>query len=85
MMPDAPESVQRWFRWMQERPAFPGCDGKDQPMYDYMDNFRVARITDAEACIKYEERRKSGCCGSVDQVTEDGDGNLWLVGFNYGH
>jgi hypothetical protein len=81
---EAPETVRRWFEWMYERPKFPGCDGKDQPMYDYMDNFRFAKITDTEMCIQYEALRKSGCCGSVDQVIEAED-TLWLVGFNYGH
>jgi len=83
---DTPEAVQRWFRWMEERPQY---DGKrpldDTHMYECMDNLRFARVTEAAMCIKYEERYKRGCCGSVDQVIEDDDGDLWLVGFNYGH
>lgn len=82
---DTPEVVQRWLRWMQERPAHPGCADNTEPMYENVDNFRFACITDAEACIKYAEIYQSGCCGSVDQVMEDKDGKLWIVGFNYGH
>lgn len=83
-MKDTPEFIQRWFEWHAEHLAFPGC-ASTTLKYENMDNFRFARITDTAACIKYEEQRQKGCCGGKDATVEDGEGNLWVIGFNYGH
>ena len=51
-----------------------------------MDNFRFADAADPAEMARYEEQRRDGCCGSVDErVTYHPTGQTFLFGFNYGH
>lgn len=70
---ELPEAVQRWFAKAEESG------------HECMDNYRAAKVSDPEQVKAYEEQRRNGCCGSCDVSIEDDDGNLWIVGFNYGH
>jgi hypothetical protein len=54
--------------------------------YEYMDNFRVARKSNAEEVAAFEEQDRRGCCGSVNfERTDPQTGETWLFGFNHGH
>jgi hypothetical protein len=60
-------------------------DDKDHPYHDpCVDNWRVARGSNAEEVAKYEHDEQHGCCGSYHQEIEVDGETLW-VGFNYGH
>jgi len=53
-----------------------------------MDNERIARSDEPDTVARYEEARKRGCCGSIDErftYTRDGVTFEVLIGFNYGH
>lgn len=51
-----------------------------------IDNYRVAKVGDAESEAKYQEAYESGCCGSWDETyTNAVTGNSYKIGFNYGH
>lgn len=47
-----------------------------------VDNFRIFPKSKAE---EYNEVAMSGCCGSSDGEVTCKSGEIYLVGFNYGH
>lgn len=49
-----------------------------------VDNYRSALISSEEEMEKYEEIRRSGCCGSFDHVVLV-DNQEYFIGCNYGH
>jgi hypothetical protein len=57
------------------------CATKDK---ECVDNYRYADLRYPEEVKKYLETYYKGCCGYSDNVIYD-NGNLFLVGFNYGH
>lgn len=61
------------------------ADWEQSDEYEYMDNYRVARVDDGDAQRRYEEARDSGCCGSHDVDLTGPDGHVYSLGFNYGH
>jgi hypothetical protein len=75
-----PEHIQQWFDMMEKVK-----NHLQRQAFEHMDNFRYAKLDDLEALKKFEERHKRGCCGSREEIIEDREGNLWVVGFNYGH
>ena len=76
-----PQFVKDWFKKMEEEK---GDDG--EKWYENMDNYRAVNILSPvkEQIRKYETKKKDGCCGEVEK-TLSGDGEIWRVGFNYGH
>ena len=50
-----------------------------------VDNFRCADLRNPEEVKKYLEAYYKGCCGFSDNVVAGENGDLFLVGFNYGH
>jgi len=57
--------------------------GEDDYM-EYADNSRVAQKSDPDQVAWYNYVRDHGCCGSCDiELTVDGE--VWLLGCNYGH
>ena len=52
---------------------------------DYPDNYRCYRKRDGLGKEKYDKARESGCCGFADWEYTDKDGEVWIVGCNYGH
>ena len=77
-----PKQIRNYFIYV----AFePGLTPGRQRKYEHADNFRMASLNDPEALVTYQRRYHHGCCGSRDEVIEDDGGNLWVVGFNYGH
>ena len=51
----------------------------------FVDNHRCYRKKDELGKKTYDEAIKSGCCGSRDWEYTDKDGDVWIVGCNYGH
>lgn len=49
------------------------------------DNFRMAALTDPKALEDFQRRHDKGCCADREEIIEDENGKLWIVGFNYGH
>tara|TARA_Y100001963_G_scaffold125455_1_gene177066 strand:+ start:2584 stop:2811 length:228 start_codon:yes stop_codon:yes gene_type:complete len=52
---------------------------------DYADNYRCYRKRDGLGKERYDEAKSSGCCGSADWEYTSKDGEVWIVGCNYGH
>ena len=51
-----------------------------------VDNYRVCQVIDGKTTIDYQMKRAHGCCGSLDTtVTNPKTGNVFAIGFNYGH
>jgi hypothetical protein len=51
-----------------------------------IDNERIARKSNINEVEKYKDYRWDGCCGFVDEeFTAPEDGEIYLIGFNYGH
>jgi len=49
-----------------------------------VDNCRIARKNDSNEVNAYEEARSEGCCGFFDmEILVDGE--VFLIGCNYGH
>ena len=53
--------------------------------FENADNPRIAKLTDPEALAAYQKYYDQGCCGFYDKLVEDEEGQLYLIGFNYGH
>lgn len=53
--------------------------------FENADNFRMAALTDQKALADFQTRHDKGCCGDKEEIIEDENGKLWVVGFNYGH
>lgn len=53
----------------------------DHGDYEYSDNYRYARIDNADEMAAFGRASDSGCCGSHEEDLAHGV----LVGFNYGH
>lgn len=62
---------------------WPPYGGDDR--YENADNFRMAALADSKALADFQARHDKQCCGSREEIIEDENGKLWLVGFNYGH
>ncbi|GEM_PF-5118232 len=82
------------YPWMQTLPkrvqdffvhAECAVDRNGHQQYEYADNFRYAAFTDLKALAEFQMRHHKGCCGNREEIIEDDDGKLWVVGFNYGH
>lgn len=62
---------------------------KDEDEYQYMDNLRVARKSNAAEVTEYNVAAEQGCCGVYDEELEiEAGGNkkeIILFGFNFGH
>lgn len=52
---------------------------------DCVDNFRVARVGNTSQQRRYRQQKENGCCGSEDFIATGPDGNLYRLGYNYGH
>jgi hypothetical protein len=52
---------------------------------EFADTFRVADVSRPEEVVKYMEIRTGGCCGFEENLVSGYDGELYLVGCNYGH
>lgn len=52
--------------------------------YDYMDNFRVAKVGNRQHYHHYRKAKERGCCGSHDEIITTPWGQFH-IGFNYGH
>jgi hypothetical protein len=76
-----PSFVDEWFKNMGERKEEDG-----EQSYECMDNFRAVNMTSPskEDMLKYNEQKDKGCCGEKES-TITGNGEIWRVGFNYGH
>jgi len=53
--------------------------------YECMDNFRVCRMGSPVQETLYQQKRKEGCCGSVDTIIMCSSARQYRVGCNYGH
>jgi hypothetical protein len=49
------------------------------------DNFRAARVGNTAQMRRYRRQKARGCCGSSDWEAVGPDGNVYALGFNYGH
>ena len=49
---------------------------------EYIDNIRVYPI---ERMREYDRVKMQGCCGFFDRTTKARSGQVYLIGFNYGH
>lgn len=67
------ETIEEAYSWMSAEVDDP-CE----------DNHREALADDQDAVRKYENQRRSGCCGSFDAEVVVG-GKRYLIGCNYGH
>ena len=68
--------IDAWFRNFEEE--------RDGRSYEYMDNYRAARISDPEEMKAYHKAYEHGCCGSYDETVLI-QGEQFKLGFNYGH
>ena len=58
---------------------------KEKPiLFTYRDNFRIALKSNPIHVRFYEHLKSGGCCGFWDADVEL-DGNVYLIGWNYGH
>jgi hypothetical protein len=79
-----PKRIQDYFFYV-EYPAYGSTS-----QIECADNFRMAAIADhtpygLRALENFQQRHDKGCCGSREEIIEDENGKLWIVGFNYGH
>ena len=52
--------------------------------YEYMDNYRYARVGNATEEAAFEKAERSGCCGSfTEEITVNA--TTAKLGFNHGH
>jgi hypothetical protein len=90
---DEQDEFLKKYPWMQTLPKsvqdFFMCacstDKDGNQRYEYADNFRMAALTDPKALADFQARHDKQCCGSREELIEDENGKLWIVGFNYGH
>lgn len=52
--------------------------------FECVDNCRIARKSDPKEMADYEEARSGGCCGFFDREILV-NGEVYLIGCNYGH
>jgi hypothetical protein len=52
--------------------------------FECVDNCRIALKSDPKEMADYEAARADGCCGFYDQEILV-DGEVYLIGCNYGH
>lgn len=52
---------------------------------EYDDNYRVAKVGEVEQEETYFRIQQNGCCGFCDVQLKGPDGEIYLIGFNYGH
>lgn len=53
-------------------------------IFEFADNFRIARVGNWTEEKEYDDAKAGGCCGFHDVEIECPDGNI-MYGFNYGH
>lgn len=58
---------------------------QDEEEYEYMDNRRVCLDYVEEQLLQYKTQQSEGCCGYMDEELTCKSGNIYMVGFNYGH
>lgn len=51
----------------------------------YPDNHRYAKKSDRSSVDRYKYHQKKGCCGFKDFEVTALDGEVYMLGFNYGH
>ena len=73
-----PQRIQDYFLYVDSPPL-------GEQRYEYADNFRMAALTDPKALEDFQRRHDHGCCADREEIIEDENGKLWIVGFNYGH
>lgn len=56
----------------------------DRKGLEYADNWRIARPENATERLFYDEVESRGCCGSFNTIITV-DGEVWMIGCNYGH
>ena len=56
----------------------------DYPVYDYMDSYRWADVSDPHELVRFGASEAEGCCGSMNTYLQVGP-RCFLVGFNWGH
>ena len=52
---------------------------------DCVDNTRVARLGSSPQMRRYQRQKGRGCCGFNDFQRRGPDGNMYALGYNYGH
>ena len=57
----------------------------DKEGLEYPDNYRCYRKRDELGKERYDKAKRSGCCGFADWEYTDKEGEVWIVGCNYGH
>jgi hypothetical protein len=50
-----------------------------------VDNARVARVGNTAQMRRYRMQKKHGCCGFADWQALGPDGEVYVLGFNFGH
>lgn len=62
------------------------CLSELEENYDCVDNVRVANSRKSSQIRRYMRQKDNGCCGSFDvKKTCPVDGQVYYLGFNYGH
>ena len=57
----------------------------EQDKLEYADNYRAFRIKDLYGHAEYVKAYDKGCCGFMDCVVRDMQGDQWVIGCDYGH
>lgn len=71
-----PEGIARWAKGELRREA---------KGLDCVDNFRVGMLGNTGQMRRFRRQKARGCCGSKNWEAVGPDGNVYALGFNYGH